>query len=182
MTRRLLLAVAVLLVGAATAACGTGGTTAEERPSDGRLAMVSGRDDHGLLAAETVAILDGPDSGHQVGTLADGTIVQAVGAEATWQQIRTVEGEPMEGWINDFYLRGQLRLVGPPPTCSARIGAHTVEGGTLVTIWQVNGDRVLVEGVADTHLRGWASRDDVQELPPQGTDCGEDPPGEGHTH
>lgn len=166
----------VLLVGAVATACGNLTGDPATRATDGRLAMVSGRDDHGLLAQQTVPAYDGPRSDHVVAQIPDGTLVQVVGADHTWQHVVTVEGAHVDAWLDDFYLRGQLRLVGAPPTCASRIGGHEVQGGTLVTVWQAADSRVLVEQVTDTHVRGWAARSDVQELAPQGTDCGEDPP------
>ena len=172
-----------LLVGATTAACGSRtGDPAAERATDGRLAMVSGRDDHGFLAQHTVSVYDGPSSAHVVAEIPDGTLVQVTEADHTWQHVVTVEGQHVEGWLDDFYLRGQLRLVGAAPTCASRIGTDQVQGGTLVTVWRVDGSRVLVEQVAGAHERGWADRGQLQELPPQGTTCGEDPPGSPHHH
>ena len=172
------LLVVALLVGAT--ACGS--SSGEPRASDGRLAMVSGRDDHGLMAVETVPVYDGPRSSHVVGQIPDATLVQVTEADGTWQHVQTVEGERVDGWLDDFYLRGQVRLVGAAPTCESRIGSTGVDGGTPVTIWRAVDQQVQVEEVADPHLRGWAARADVQELPPQGTTCGEDPPDSKHHH
>jgi len=178
--RRTTLLVATLLVGAATSACGS--SSGEQRASDGRLAMVSGRDDHGLMALETIPVYDAPRSGHVVGEIPDATLVQVTEADGTWQHVQTVEGEHVDGWLDDFYLRGQVRLVGAAPSCESRIGSTTVAGGTLVTVWRAVDKQVQVEEVAEPHLRGWAARDDVQELSPQGTSCGEDPPDSKHQH
>ena len=174
------LCVGAALVAATASACGSGAD--QERASDGRLAMVSGRDDHGLMATEAIPVYDGPRSDQVIGTVADSTLVQVVGADASWQHIVSVEGEHVDGWLDDFYLRGEVRLVGAAPSCRARIGAEPVPGGTLVTIWRAVDQQVQVEEVAEPHRRGWAARADVQELPPQGPDCAEDPPGATHQH
>lgn len=180
MSRRLsLLAVAVLVAATATA-CGS--ATGESRATDGRLAFVSGRDDHGLMALEEVPVYDGPRSDHVVGQISDATLVQVIEAEGTWQHVETVQGAEVEGWLDDFYLRGEVRLVGAPPTCQSRIGSTVVPGGTLVSIWRAVDQQVQVEEVAAPHLRGWAARDDVQDLSPQGADCGEEPPDSKHHH
>lgn len=180
MTRRTTLMLVALLVGATSSACGS--ATGEPRATDGRLAFVSGRDDHGLMALEQVPVYDGPRSEHAVGQITDATLVQVIGADGTWQHVETVEGQQVEGWVNDFYLRGEVRLVGAAPSCASRIGSTPVPGGTLVTIWRAVDGQVQVEEVADPHLRGWAARDDVQELAPQGTACGEEPPDSKHHH
>jgi len=172
--------VVAVLVAATTSACGA--DAGQERASDGRLAMVSGRDDHGLMATESIPVYDGPRSDHVIATVPDSTLVQVVAADATWQHIVSVEGEHVDGWLDDFYLRGAVRLVGAAPSCQTRIGAQPVPGGTLVTIWRAVDQQVQVEEVAEPHRRGWAARTDVQELAPQGPDCAEDPPGPTHHH
>jgi len=178
--RRTTLVAVALLVGATTSACGS--SSGEPRATDGRLAMVSGRDDHGLMALENVPVYDAPRSGHSTAAITDATLVQVTEADGTWQHVQTVEGQHVEGWLDDFYLRGEVRLVGAPPSCESRIGSTVVTGGTLVTIWRAVDNQVQVEEVAAPHLRGWAARGDVQELSPQGTDCGEDPPDSKHHH
>lgn len=179
MTRGLLLPVALLVLVAGTG-CGEA-TPPEGRATDGRLVMVSGRDDHGLLATAQVAV-HGAVEGRRTGVIPDATLVSVLDREGQWLRVQTVEGEAVVGWVDDFRLRGELRLVGPAPTCEAGMAGELVEGGTLVTAWRVDGDRVLVETVAGDRRRGWAARSDIQELPPQGRGCGEDPPGSGHRH
>lgn len=180
MTLRLVsLAMSALLL-VTVAGCGEA-TPAEERATDGRLVMVSGRDDHGLLATEEVAVHDAVE-GRRTGAIPDATLVSVLDREGQWLRVQTVDGTRVVGWLDDFHLRGELRLVGPPPTCESRLAGEPVEGGTLVTAWRVDGDRVLVETVAGERRRGWVVREHLQELPPQGRSCGEDPPGGGHRH
>lgn len=164
----------------ALAGCG-GGVEPEERATDGRLVWVSGRDDHGLVATEEVALRDGVD-GRAVASVRDGVLVTVLDGEGQWLKVRTAEGAPAVGWVDDFRLRGELRLVGAAPSCRSTVGRRAVEGGTLVTVWRVDGDRALVETVAEPRRRGWAPRDDLQELPAQGEACGQDPPGARHRH
>ena len=144
--------------------------------------MVSGRDDHGLLASEKLALYDAPGSGHVVAEVRDATLLRVTETDGTWQHVVTAEGSRVAGWIDDFYLRGELRLVGKPPTCRSRIDGEPVDGGTLVTVWRIEGRRIQVREVGDDQRGGWARRADLQELPPQGTDCGEDPPDQKHHH
>lgn len=178
MTRRVLLA-GVALVLAASAGCSA--EAAQERPSDGRLVLVSGRDDHGMLAHDQVEVYDGPESSSVLGRIDDGTLARVVDVEGQWLQVETVEGDRVSGWVDDFFLRGEVRLVGPAPGCEPLVGNRPQEPGLLVVVRAVRGGQVLVESVAGSGVRGWAPRDVVQELPPQGPDCGEDPPG-GHEH
>ncbi len=172
------LATLVLVSGCGGAAAGDG---QESGRPDGRIVLVSGRDDHGQLAEELVAVYAGPGSSDRVGEVADGTLAHVTEIDGTWLHVVSAEGRPVDGWVDDFHLRGTVHLVGPAPTCQVSLGGRTVEAGLQVVVSQVRGGRVLVSS-ADGADRGWVERDSVQELGPQGTACGEDPPGARHTH
>lgn len=169
----------LLATGLLVAGCGEG---PDEGAGDGRLALVSGRDDHGLLALPEVPVYDAPEGDHVVGRIPDGTLVSVTEGDGQWLRVRTVEPPQVDGWVDDFHLRGQVRLVGPAPTCESRVAGETRDGGTLATVWQVRGAEVLVTTLTEPVRRGWAPRADVQELPPQGDDCGSEPPEARHTH
>ena len=177
--RRAAAALSLLLV------AGCGGTAAGQghaRP-DGRMVLVSGRDDHGYEVAARVPLYDAPDSTHEVGTVADGTLAHVTEIDGSWLHVVSAEGRPVvDGWVDDFDLRGVVHLVGPAPSCRASIDGSPVEAGLQVVVQQLRGNQVLVTGVADPTLRGWTTRDAVQELAPQGAGCGEDPPGGSHHH
>lgn len=175
------LGVGLVAAGCGGTAAGTEGSRPDGRP-DGRLVLVSGRDDHGLLAQETVALYGAPGRSDAVAEVADATLVRVVRIDGTWLRVATVEGPAAEGWVDDYYLRGEVRLVGEAPTCAGRLAGRPVEGGTPVVVSAVRGGQVLVATSADPGWRGWVSRGDLQELPPQGADCGEDPPGSRHSH
>jgi hypothetical protein len=180
--RRALCAVPLLLL--PLAGCG-GAASGDDRPRpDGRLVLVSGRDDHGFEVAARVPVYDAPDSTHRVGTVADGTLAHVEEIDGSWLHVVSAEGRPVvDGWVDDFSLRGVVHLVGPSPSCRAQVDGRPVEAGLQVVVQQVQGNRVLVSGVADPAMRGWTTRDQVQELAPQqGTACAEDPPGGSHHH
>ena len=176
MTARSWLTVAALLLLASTG-CAAG--PADESASDGRLVLVSGRDDHGMLAQEQVEVYDAPESTTASGRIPDGTLARVVQADGQWMRIETVEGKPVSGWIDDFFLRGQAHLVGLAPECRPQVGNQLQEAGLLVVVHGVREDKVLVESAGETPVRGWTPREAVQELPPQGDNCGQDPQG-GH--
>lgn len=178
MTARSLLTVGAVVLMASTG-CAAG--TADENPSDGRLVLVSGRDDHGMLAQEQVEVYDAPASTKASGRIPDGTLARVVQADGQWMRIETAEGKPVSGWIDDFFLRGEAHLVGPAPECRPQVSNQVQEAGLVVVVHGVREDEVLVESAGETPVRGWTPREAVQELPPQGDDCGEDPEG-GHEH
>lgn len=171
-----------LLLAALSAAVPGCGEEPDERRGDGRLVWASGRDDHGFLEVEDVRLYDAVD-GRQISSVPDGTLLAVLDRDGVWLEVRTIVGDRAQGWVDDFRLRGQLRLVGDDaPDCASVIGSTSVPGGTLVTVWQLRGSQVLVETVAEPNVRGLAPLEDLQELPPQGEDCGSDPPGQRHQH
>ena len=182
MTRGVPRLLGLLGLGLVVAGCGGAASGDDGRRPDGRLVMVSGRDDHGLLAQEAVALYDAPGGSDPAGEVADGTLVHVTRIEGSWLRVTTAEGPAAAGWVDDYFLRGEVRLVGEAPACTSRLAGERVEGGTAVVVSAVRGAQVLVAASADPALRGWVARGDLQELPPQGTDCGEDPPGSRHAH
>lgn len=144
-------------------------------PAEARLVLVSGRDDHGMVALHEVPLYDAPDGERVVAEVHDGTLAEVLDYRGTWAQVRMVEGPPMLGWVDDFYLRGELRLVGAPPSCRSDIDGRARPGGTIVVVRELRGDRVRVESVTPPQASGWAARSDLQELPPQGPRCGDVP-------
>jgi hypothetical protein len=175
-----------MILAALTAGCGAGGgdsapDDAGERP-DGRLVLVSGRDDHGERRLEEVSVFDSPDQQDVAGAIPDGTLAHVSEIEGQMLEVVAAEGEPVTGWVDDFYLRGTLHLVGPGPDCRARLGGDVREAGLQVVVRGVRGGQVLLESVADSGVRGWAPRALVQELPPRGPDCDGEPDPAGHSH
>lgn len=183
------LAAAALLVGAAV----VGGAAHDEAPAaeapaagstaaEPRLVLVSGRDDHGMVVADQVPLYDAPQGTRQVAAVHDGTLVEVLETDGQWLQVRSVEGPDAIGWVDDFFLRGEARLVGAPPSCGVRLDGTVRDGGTLVVVRRLEAGRVLVETVTPPVVRAWGRRSDLQELPPQGTRCGDVPPGDRHAH
>ncbi|MGK2874939.1 MAG: hypothetical protein ACSLEW_04745 [Nocardioides sp.] len=177
----------MLLAGIVASGCGGPAAapdpvTAQPQPGDGRLVLVSGRDDHGMVALRRVPVYEEPEAGHVAAKIVDGTLARVVEIEGQWLRVETVEGPRLAGWVNDFYLRGEARLVGPPPSCAVRVDGSRRDGGTLVVVRELRDDRVLVETVTPPSARGWSPRADLQELPPQGNRCGDIPPEDRHAH
>lgn len=166
----------VVLAAALLTGCGGRGQGSHDT-GDGRLALVSGRDDHGFVNLDQVPVYSEESDKHVIGTIHDGTLVRVLARQHTSMRVITLEGPHVTGWLDDFYLRGQLRLVGPPPRCGSRIGSTAVEGGREVTVYDVQGAQVLVQSETGDRVRGWAVRSQLQELPPQGPNCGAYPPG-----
>ena len=69
--------------------------------------LISGRDDHGLVARAAVGLQRSPTDTTVVGSAPDGTFARVVRTEGAWLDVRTVASAPEEGWVNDFYLRSR---------------------------------------------------------------------------
>lgn len=79
------------------------------------VAMVSGRDDHGLLQRNALGLQRSPTDSEIVGTVLDGTFVRVTRRDGMWAYVAAA-GSADEGWIADFYLRGEaVRLEPAPP-------------------------------------------------------------------
>ncbi len=159
--------VVMLLLGLSSTGCGGAATGDGTSRPDGRLVLVSGRDDHGLVADEFVPVYAEAGSDAEVGTVPDGTLAHVSESDGSWLHVVSAEGTPVDGWVDDYHLRGVVHLVGPRPSCRAVVGGRPVTAGLQVVVRQLRGDRVLVSGVTDPTMRGWASLADVQELGPQ---------------
>lgn len=175
---------AAVLTGVLLSGC-AGQAAPETDTGDGRLAMVSGRDDHGLMSLDEVPVYDDKAYAHAAGTIHDGTLVRVLERDHMAMRIATLEGPSATGWLDDFHLRGELRLVGAPPLCDVTVAGASQPGGTRAFVYGVKDGRVLVETqppAGEKAQRGWVARDDLQELPPQGRGCGSDPVGSKHAH
>lgn len=165
----------VLLAGVAVTAVlavGVAFGVKDPPPADGRgrIVLISGRDDHGLLASPRVSILSEPEGARAVGTVGDGTLARVVGSRGEWLQVRSAEGPPVRGWVNDYYLRGLVRLVGPAGACRVRVGTRDHPAGAPARIEKVRGGRVFIRVAGDA---GWLPRNHVAELaPPHVQGCG----------
>lgn len=84
--------------------------------------LVSGRDDHGLLAQPSVELRRSPD-GPVAASLLDGTLVRVLEARGEWLRVRALEGARSDGWVNDYYLRGTVHVVAPNGCAAAASGA-----------------------------------------------------------
>ena len=138
--RPALLAVAAALL----AGCGGGGEDAGVPQRE--ILLVSGRDDHGLLAQDRVTLVSAPGAAAQSGdpNVGDGTLVRVVAARGEWLRVRSLEGPRAEGWVNDYYLRGVVHVCAPrlPRSAQARIlslgvrgvQVRTVEGARVATV------------------------------------------------
>ena len=136
------------------------------------LVLVSGRDDHGELASPAVAVFSGPGSSRPVGAVRDGTLARVVGLEGTWLHVRTLEGPRVEGWVDDFYLRRELHLVGAGPTCRVTLAGRAQPAGEQAVVLEVSDGRARVR-VVHGAATGWVPRAAVHELAPR-EGCGTD--------
>lgn len=158
-----------LALAASVTACSAG--AAVERD----ILLVSGRDDHGDLAQASIELLSRPD-GTVVADVADGTLVRVTGSDAEWLEVETLERDLARGWVNDFYLRGTVHVVGDEPACPV---LAYVDGDTTETVELLPSEQVELVDVHDHDGEAWVRvrsvtregataflrRDLLQELP-----------------
>lgn len=141
-------------------ACGqAGAASAPQR----HVVLVSGRDDHGLLATPSVTLMSRP-GGHEVtGPVVDGTLAEVLAVRGTQVQVRVGD---LTGWVDDFSLRGALRLAGRPPTCAVEVSGARLPAGTRVEVLRVAGQLAQVRVLDRSARTGWVPSADVTELAP----------------
>jgi hypothetical protein len=74
---------------------------------DGPVVLVSGRDDHGLLAETEVALVGAPGGTRAVATVIDGTLARVLDERGEWLRVQSLVQLQATGWINDYYLRNR---------------------------------------------------------------------------
>jgi hypothetical protein len=74
--------------------------------------MISGRDDHGLLARPAIGLQRSPTDATVVGSVQDGTFVTVKREDRSWLLVRTLVAPIEEGWVNDHDLRAVAILDG----------------------------------------------------------------------
>lgn len=167
--RQGLLLGAVAVAGATSLVPAAAGMGSGADDGTGRVVLVSGKDDHGLPALAAVPLLPAPAGAPKASAVPDGTLARVVSTQGEWLQVRTLEGMPRQGWVNDFYLRGTVHLVGRVPSCRVTLGGHDHPAGQQATVEAVRPYRVLVRALHDGS-EGWVPRSHLQERPPSAAD------------
>jgi hypothetical protein len=127
------LALTVAAVGIVAGGCGA--------PPGQSIVMVSGRDDHGLLARPAVGLQRSPTDATIVGSAPDGAFVTVVREDRSWLLVRTLVAPIEEGWVNDHDLRGVAVLDG---RAQVRFrGARQSGGAVEVLVVPVDGGEEL---------------------------------------
>ncbi len=113
-------------------------------PLTSAIVLVSGRDDHGLLADPLVTLYDAPNSTTPLARVRDGSYARVLETRGTWQHIVTIAA-PQSGWLDDYYLRGRaIRLDGGGQVTFAaarltgdqvEIAVRPIEAPTTAPFW-----------------------------------------------
>ena len=130
------------------------------------LVLVTGRDDHGEVVSANVALYTAAGSRRPLGQVGDGTLARVVAVEGTWLEVRTVEGPLLQGWVDDYYLRRNVHLVGPAPTCGVSLDGSPRPAGEQAVVLEVKEGRARV-ALISTPTIGWVSRAVVHEFHPR---------------
>jgi hypothetical protein len=90
---------------------GQSGQSGQSTPNPGvigRVLMVSGRDDHGLVQDPVVPLQKAPDDDTVVARVNDGTFVRVVDQRKEWIRVQMITSPQATGWVNDYYLRNRM--------------------------------------------------------------------------
>ncbi|MBI3521578.1 MAG: hypothetical protein HY071_00595 [Chloroflexi bacterium] len=118
-----------------------------------RVVLISGRDDHGLVARPAVALLRSPNDSVVNGSAMDGSFVFVLREQNSWLYVRTIEAVAQEGWIDDHYARGDAVLIGRAVRVTFRDAAFR-DGAAMVLVRTSSGD----EWVSASALREVGAR------------------------
>lgn len=127
MTRRVLAILAAVALGA----LGTGGCGLFA--SAPQVAMLSGRDDHGLLERPAIGLQRSPADRTVTATAHDGEFVEVLRRDGLHAYVRLAKsGE--EGWIADHDLRGEAVRTEPRPRRVTFVAVERREGKVHVHV------------------------------------------------
>lgn len=123
--------------------------------------MVSGLDDHGLVATTMVALSSRPDLSAApsavVAQLPHGTMVHVLEQRGEWLRVQPVVAPGQAGWINDYYLRGQVLRVDTGEQVQL-VSARFDRGQVLVAVRPMSGEGPIT-WVAAARLREVGARE-----------------------
>ncbi|QSB14631.1 hypothetical protein JQS43_24735 [Natronosporangium hydrolyticum] len=137
-------------------------------PPPAALVYLSGLDQHLLPAYETVPVHAEP-GGPVVTSVPAGSLAWVHDQAGGWLEVVLAEGEPVRGWVGDYFSRGELHLVDPTaPSCPVPAGAAEFAPSSKVRLLDAGEparpDLVRVRGVADGQT-GWVPRAVLSEQP-----------------
>ncbi len=75
--------------------------------TSGPVVLISGRDDHGLLAQPTLALLREPAASRAVASVPDATFARVLDEQGEWLRVQAIDNPQHVGWVNDYYLRSR---------------------------------------------------------------------------
>lgn len=118
----------------------------------GPIVLVSGRDDHGLVARAAIGLQRSPEDGTFSGSVPDGTFVRVVGQRGQWLQVRSFSVPAEQGWVNDFYLRS-IAVRTDPPAQVRFADAQVRDGALMILVTPASGPSAPGEWVPASILR-----------------------------
>lgn len=101
------LVLVALALGAGLVVRAARGAVPAPAPPTAPIVLLSGRDDHGLLAQPFVTLAAAPNSPQPLGRVRDGTFMRVLEQRGTWMQVQMLAAPYQTGWVDDFYLRGR---------------------------------------------------------------------------
>jgi hypothetical protein len=143
----------LLLVAALGLVAGSCGGSAPASGASGRVVLISGRDDHGLVRQAAVGLARAPGETVFAASGPAGSYARVIEQRSEWLKVRAV-GSDQEGWVNGFYLRDVAVGLQPPRQVTFLDAA--VRDGTVMVLVRPRED---VGGTA-----AWVSASSLREV------------------
>lgn len=152
----------LICIGLATLWIGMSRPTQPVAATSGPVVLISGRDDHGLLAQPTLALLRGPGQRRAVATVPDATFARVLDEQGEWLRVQPIAAPQHAGWINDYDLRSralwlergvQVEFIDARVTGTGLEVAVRPQGSATPVTW-VPAAQLREVGVRDTHEAG----------------------------
>ena len=96
------------------------------QPVTSRALLVSGRDDHGLVAMDEVPLAATAAGTGAAGLLHDGSVVELLSVRGRAHLVRSGS---ISGWLDDERLRSRVHLVGALPSCEPVVAGRRLPAG-----------------------------------------------------
>ena len=151
---RALRALSLIMLGAALAGCVSAAPSPASAPSPitRPIVLVSGRDNHGLLAGPFVSLQRAPDDPAVLATVADGTFARTLEVRGEWLRVQVIAAPETAGWVNDYYLRDRaLRTDGGGQV--EFVDARLTDGEVEILVRPVNESTARPEWLLAAQLR-----------------------------
>lgn len=133
-------------------------------PVTSRALLVSGRDDHGLVATHEVPLAATAEGTGPAGLLHDGSVVELLSVQGRAHLVRSGS---TSGWLDDEQLRSRVHLVGALPSCEPVVAGRRLPAGEQADLLAVVAGGVRIRLVRQPEVVAVVPLSTVSEVAPR---------------